>query len=323
MGEFLSVPIKDKVTEQGEGTMVKYVACGMQGWRKRMEDAHVASMNIGQTKSISLFGVFDGHGGKEVSQFVSAHITEEVLANKNFNTNLKTTLTETFIKLDELLVEPAGKSELKKYSKLSKEDDEIINQRERQNNQKQNSQFELMNQLMGKNNDDIDIALVTGCTSVVCAIDEKAKKIYCANAGDSRAVICRKGIAVPLSVDHKPDLDSEKNRIYKADGWVSEGRVKGNLNLSRSLGDLEYKQNKKLAPADQMITAYPEIMVENLTPDVAFMVVACDGIWDCLSNQEICDFISTRLKARVGLKEIVEEIMDNCLASDIYNGNSY
>jgi protein phosphatase 1G len=321
MGEFLSVPIKDKVTEQGEASIVKYVACGMQGWRKRMEDAHVASVNIGQTKQTHLFGVFDGHGGKEVSQFVAAHITEELLANKNFNTNLKTALSETFMRLDEMMVETSGKLELKKYSKLSKEEDEIINQREKQNNKgNKNSQFELLNQLMGKNNEDIDIALVTGCTSCVCAIDEKNKKIYCANAGDSRAVICKKGIAIPLSVDHKPDLDSEKNRIYKAEGWVTEGRVKGNLNLSRSLGDLEYKQYKKLPPAEQMITAFPEIMVENLTPDVSFMVIACDGIWDCMSNQEICDLISTRFKARIGMKEIVEEIMDNCLATDIYNG---
>ncbi len=90
--------------------------------------------------------------------------------------------------------------------------------------------------------------------------------------------------------------------------------------MSRSLGDLEYKQNRRLSPADQMITAYPEIMIENLTSDVQFMVIACDGIWDCMTNQEICDFISSRLKSKVGLKEIVEEIMDNCLATDIYNG---
>jgi protein phosphatase 1G len=301
---------------------MKYVACGMQGWRKRMEDAHVASLNIGQSKSVSLFGVFDGHGGKEVSMFVAAHITEELLANKNFNTNLKTALTETFLRLDEMMVEPAGRIELKKNNKISKEEDEIINQREKQNSKGKNSQFELLNQLMKQTNEEVDIALMTGCTSCVCAIDEQNKQIIVANAGDSRAVICKNGIAIPLSIDHKPDLDSEKNRIYKADGWVSEGRVKGNLNLSRSLGDLEYKQNKKLSAAEQMITAFPEIMVESLTDDVSFMVVACDGIWDCMTNQEICDFIGARLKNKVSIKDIVEEIMDNCLATDIYNGKN-
>jgi protein phosphatase 1G len=200
----------------------------MQGWRKRMEDAHIAALNVGTNKTTHVFGVFDGHGGKEVSLFVKAHFTNELVANKSFGSNLKSALTENFLKMDEMLIESSGKLELKKYAKQSKEEDEIINQREKTNKtgQSSNSQMDFFNQLFNKQ-DDFDIAMVTGCTSVVVAIDEKNKKVYCANAGDSRAVICRKGIAIPMSVDHKPDLDVEKNRIYKAEGWVSEGRVKG------------------------------------------------------------------------------------------------
>ena len=87
-------------------------------------------------------------------------------------------------------------------------------------------------------------------------IDETNKKIYFANAGDSRVVLCRKGVAEEGSKDHKPEMESEKNRIYKADGWISEGRVKGNLNLTRGFGDLEYKQNKNLK-----ISLYLDAMV--------------------------------------------------------------
>lgn len=50
-----------------------------------------------------------------------------------------------------------------------------------------------------------------------------------------------------MSVDHKPDLPEESARIKKAGGTISDGRVNGNLNLSRALGDLEYKTNKNLS----------------------------------------------------------------------------
>jgi len=67
-----------------------------------------------------------------------------------------------------------------------------------------------------------------------------------ANAGDSRCVLCRNGVAIELSIDHKPDLPEELNRIHRAGGSVEEGRVMGNLNLSRSIGDLEYKKNNSI-----------------------------------------------------------------------------
>ena len=79
-----------------------------------------------------------------------------------------------------------------------------------------------------------------GCTANVILMDSY-KKMYVANAGDSRCVLCRKGKAVPLSIDHKPESETEKKRIEKAGSTITDGRVDGNLNLSRSLGDLKYK----------------------------------------------------------------------------------
>lgn len=90
-----------------------------------------------------------------------------------------------------------------------------------------------------------NIALHTGCTACVVLITET--EIYCANAGDSRCVLSNDGKAIEMSVDHKPELPTEKARIEKAGGFVEENRVRGILNLSRSLGDLEYKQDKDLS----------------------------------------------------------------------------
>lgn len=89
-----------------------------------------------------------------------------------------------------------------------------------------------------------------------------------------------------MSVDHKPDLASEKARIEKAGGFVEENRVKGVLNLARSLGDLEYKQDKNVSVENQMITCFPEVKIEKINKNHEFLIIACDGIWDCLQSQE-------------------------------------
>jgi serine/threonine protein phosphatase PrpC len=84
-----------------------------------------------------------------------------------------------------------------------------------------------------------NIAVHTGCTAT-CAIITP-DKVICANSGDSRTVLSKKGTAIELSQDHKPDNLEEKNRIEAAGGFVEESRVKGVLSLSRAIGDLEYK----------------------------------------------------------------------------------
>lgn len=305
----------------------------MQGWRKRMEDSHISDINIAN-RNIHLFGVFDGHGGmilsnvgKEVAQYVKRYFTEEFVNSGAFKSgNFKSALVENFLRMDQMVSESTGKIELKNLAKISKQEDDL-------NNKDKNPQTEMFKIFFDpRSQEDCDIALMTGCTATVCCIDQENNKLYFANAGDSRMVLCKNGVAYPMSIDHKPDLDTEKNRIYKADGYVSEGRVKGNisfnignLNLSRSLGDLEYKQNKKLAPEDQMITAYPDVVVENLTEDCDFIVLACDGVWDCMTNQEVCDFIMERLKKdpTYKLSKIIEEIFDQIVAPDIMSGKYF
>ena len=88
--------------------------------------------------------------------------------------------------------------------------------------------------------------IYAGCTAVVCLVTET--EIYVANAGDSRCIVSVGGKVEALSEDHKPDNEKEMARIKKAGGEVIEGRVNGNLNLSRALGDLEYKTNTALKP---------------------------------------------------------------------------
>ena len=322
MGDFLSSPNKEKDSFDGENSFVKFGSSAMQGWRYRMEDAHLHHLNI---SNLDIFGVFDGHGGKEVSQFVKNHFIEEFQNNQNVKyNNIPEALIETFFKMVDLMRSPKGKEELNQLYKLSKKEDDVQDKKDKKGNESDFYKY-----LDPKNAENCDIGIITGCTACVCVIDEKNKKIYFANAGDSRAVICKNGLGYQMSHDHKPDSAKEKNRIYKSGGWVSEGRIKGNLNLSRSLGDFEYKQDKKLSAKDQMITAYPEINIEIIDDKCEFIIVGCDGIWDCLTPQKACDFVRSRLydekskmaKNNVKISKIVEEMMDSIISDDIGNEN--
>jgi len=87
-----------------------------------------------------------------------------------------------------------------------------------------------------------------------------------------------------MSHDHKPDNELEKLRIEKAGGYISDGRINGNLNLSRAIGDLEYKKDEKIGVHEQLITAVPEIIKKKITDDDEFLVLGCDGIWEIKSN---------------------------------------
>ena len=90
--------------------------------------------------------------------------------------------------------------------------------------------------------------------------------------------------------------------------------MNGNLNLSRALGDLQYKRNKALTPGEQVISGMPEIKTETLTAEDRFLVIACDGIWNSMTSQQVVDFVNERLDTGLKTEKICEEILDACLA---------
>lgn len=114
--------------------------------------------------------------------------------------------------------------------------------------------------------------------------------------------MCEKGVAVDLSKDHKPDLPEERSRIIKAGGEVVENRVNGMLALSRAIGDFDYKPitpPKDAQPTwflnNHMVTAFPDVVVKPLHKDVEFLVLACDGIWDCKTSVEVVNYFKQQL----------------------------
>jgi len=157
--------------------------------------------------------------------------------------------------------------------------------------------------------------LLEGTTAVIVLI--KGGNVYCGNAGDSRAIACIKDELVALSNDHKPTVKNEERRIIAAGGWIASKRVNGNLSLSRAFGDFVFKYNTRKSDEQQIITAMPDVTVHPLTSDWDFIVLACDGIWDVMKSQEVIEFVKTRLSRAMEPEMICEDMLSNCLTTDI------
>jgi protein phosphatase 1B len=103
--------------------------------------------------------------------------------------------------------------------------------------------------------------------------------------------------AVEMSFDHKPYNAGEQARIEGAGGTVSMRRVNGDLAVSRALGDFTYKHSPHLPAEKQQVSPEPEIKAEprSLEKD-QFLVLACDGIWDVMTNDEVAEFVLAKVE---------------------------
>ncbi|KAL2574456.1 hypothetical protein AAZV13_17G187900 [Glycine max] len=139
----------------------------------------------------------------------------------------------------------------------------------------------------GKVNNEPVAPETVGSTAVVAVIC--ASHIIVANCGDSRAVLCRGKEPMALSVDHKPNRDDEYARIEAAGGKVIQWnghRVFGVLAMSRSIGD------RYLKP---WIIPEPEVTFVPRTKDDECLILASDGLWDVMTNEEVCDLARKRI----------------------------
>jgi len=132
--------------------------------------------------------------------------------------------------------------------------------------------------------------------------------LFSANCGDARAVLCRRKKAVRITVDHKPYVDSERERIEKAGGTVQNFgkgifRVEGDLAVSRAFGDLDYKSPKPL------VTAEPYVFVDTLTPEDTHIIIASDGVWDTVPDQKAVDCVLKEEDPGVASAKLVEKAL--------------
>jgi len=283
MGAFLDKPKTEKYNESSVGGGLKYGLSSMQGWRIEMEDAHSAVIGIpDQKENVSWFAVFDGHAGSRVSAHCSHHLLDCIRASDSFTCSLQ---QEQTLSQDQLM-DGIKQGILKGFLEL----DEKLRR--------------IPEVASGEDK--------SGTTAVCALITQKY--LIIANCGDSRGVCCTEGKPVLATQDHKPSNEPEKERIQNAGGSVMIQRVNGSLAVSRALGDFEYKNVEGKGPTEQLVSPEPEFYIKTRDEVLdQFLVLACDGVWDVMSNEDICNFITHRMKVQDNLEIICNEVIDTCL----------
>ncbi|XP_068649323.1 probable protein phosphatase 2C 57 [Aristolochia californica] len=155
----------------------------------------------------------------------------------------------------------------------------------------------------------MDADLASGTTALAAVI--VGRSLVVANAGDCRAVLCRRGKAVEMSRDHKPVCMKERKRIEALGGFVYDGYLNGQLNVARALGDWHMEGMK--CEDGGPLSAEPELMTMRLTEEDEFLVMGCDGIWDVFRSQNAVDFARRRLQEHNDPVMCCKDLVDEAL----------
>lgn len=202
--------------------------------RSTMEDAHVILPVLAGDADTSYFGVYDGHGGRHIVEYVEEHLHEDVAQQLRETEDKEQALREAYTLCD-----------------------------------------------MNSRSVESTTGGATAVTALVCR-EGDARVLYTAGVGDSRAVLVRNGRAQRLTVDHRPADPDERRRVEAAGGFFLRDRVLGILAVTRSFGDHGMKD---------FVSAEPFTSKVELQEGDQCLILACDGVWDVMEDQEAADLV--------------------------------
>jgi len=277
MGGHLPKPITTKEHQSGQGNGLTWNCCSMQGWRMDMEDAHITKAVLSDRLSnYSLFAVFDGHAGKEVANLTSLEFTNHLLT-------------------------------ISPFDKLNNEDEykqqEII--------KALHQAFQTWDVKLRTHPHLLKLNDRSGSTATGVLITPRHYFVF--NVGDSRTILIRNKQLEFATDDHKPMNDGERKRIEGAGGRVIINRINGSLAVSRALGDFDYKANPSQGNLEQLVSPDPCVTCIDRDDEDNYLLVACDGIYDFLPNQDIVDYINERFTSEEHERDIVSNLIDLAL----------
>ncbi|KAL5231496.1 hypothetical protein ABZP36_030272 [Zizania latifolia] len=231
------------------------------GPRRYMEDEHIRiddlSAHLGSLFVCPLpsafYGVFDGHGGPDAAAYMKRHAMKFLFEDSEFPQASQ--VDETFVQSVENSVRRAF---LQADLALA---------------------------------DDLDISRSSGTTALMAVVF--GRQLLVANAGDCRAVLCRRGMAMEMSRDHRANYAEESERVAASGGYIEDGYLNGVLSVTRALGDWDMKlPDGSTSP----LIAEPEFRQTMLTDDDEFLIMGCDGIWDVMTSQHAVSIVRRGLR---------------------------
>ena len=259
-----------------------FSACGARGPDK-MEDRHVLASDVGGVRGAHLACVFDGHRGFECAEFCRLNFEEALVSVWHECATPEEALTRTFESLDEAFLDAFERTKSKAFETDGREDAG----RRRGTSER-----------------------FPGCTAIAAL--RWGARVYVANAGDCRAVVCREprtngdggsgAEAVALSADHVADAnEAERARVSATAGPDALRVVNGvrrvgpaGLAVTRCVGDGDCKPFGVIATPE--VTAYAVDADERAGGRDFALVLACDGLWDVVSDADARDLVLDTVK---------------------------
>jgi serine/threonine protein phosphatase PrpC len=282
---------------------------GVQGLRPTTEDELICKIIC---SGHSLVAVFDGHGGSGAAKYAKENFLQVLIKSEEWNAYLKAHQDGEVLQQGDLL----GIA-LKVAFRIL--DDELRAFQASTFISVGMSDTSEMPNIFGCAAEMPD---TSGCTATVAVITPSL--IVCANAGDSRCALASGSEAIAMSNDHKPYNEVERQRINAAGGFVCEhGRICGNLAVSRGFGDFEYKRRGDLDASQQMVTCEPEITIHvRKELEDGMLIVACDGLWDVVDNQEALTWASIFASVGEGNPLVIAKSLTDMAIDGEFNGRS-
>ncbi|KAG8069757.1 hypothetical protein GUJ93_ZPchr0006g41545 [Zizania palustris] len=278
-----------------ENSRFSYGYASCPGKRASMEDFYETRIDGVDGETIGLFGVFDGHGGARAAEYVKQHLFSNLIKHPKFISDTKSAIGMTLMILHALTT-----LEQKHPIQLEGDYDFFPSSPAAETYNHTDSEF-----LKADSSHTTD-AGSTASTAILVG-----DRLLVANVGDSRAVVCRGGNAIAVSRDHKPDQSDERQRIEDAGGfvmWAGTWRVGGVLAVSRAFGDKLLKQ---------YVVADPEIKEEIVDSSLEFLILASDGLWDVVTNEEAVSMVKPIQDPEQAAKRLLQEAYQRGSADNI------